>query len=85
MADVEDLFAERGAVVLRESVWQWLNQFGAHFAGCIPKDRPAPAEKSHLDEAVVPINGVKHWLWRAGDADRQVPGIRKRCLTGSMI
>ena len=62
--DVEDLLAERGVTVSRETVRQWVNRFGGHFATCIKRDRPAASDKWHLDEVVVPINGVKFWLWR---------------------
>ncbi|ASP23172.1 DDE domain protein (plasmid) [Antarctobacter heliothermus] len=71
-ADVEDLLAERGVTVSRETVRKWVNRFGRHFADCIKRDRPAAAEKWHLDEVVVPINGVKQWLWRAVDANGDV-------------
>ena len=68
-ADVEDLLAERGVIVSRETIRLWVNRFGAHFAACIRRDRPRPNNKWHLDEVVIPINGVKHWLWRADDAN----------------
>ncbi len=68
-ADVEDLLAERGVMVSRETIRQWVNRFGRHFANCIRRDRPAAAEKWHLDEVVIPINGRKYWLWRAVDAN----------------
>jgi putative transposase len=71
-ADVEDLLAERGVVVSRETVRLWVNRFGAHFAGCIRRDRPKPNDKWHLDEVVIVINGVNHWLWRAIDANGDV-------------
>jgi len=71
-ADVEDLLAERGVTVSRETVRKWVNRFGRHFADCIKRDRPAAADKWHLDEVVVPINGVKQWLWRAVDANGDV-------------
>lgn len=71
-ADVEDLLAERGVVVSREAVRLWVNRFGPQFAACIRRDRPRPADKWHMDEVVVPINGVKHWLWRAIDANGDV-------------
>jgi len=67
-ADVEDLAAERGVIVSRETVRLWVNRFGTDFAACIRRERPRPNDKWHLDEAVIPINGVKHWLWRAVDA-----------------
>lgn len=71
-ADVEDLLAERGVTASRETVRKWVNRFGRHFAGCIKRDRPAAADKWHLDEVVVLVNGVKQSLWRAVDANRDV-------------
>ena len=71
-ADVEDLLAERGLIVSRETVRLWVNRFGAHFAACIRRDRPGPSDKWHLDEVVIPINGEKYWLWRAVDADGDI-------------
>jgi putative transposase len=67
-ADVEDLLAERGVIVSRETIRLWVNRFGAHFAAFIRRGRPCPNDKWHMDEVVIPINGVKHWLWRAVDA-----------------
>ncbi|WP_386684892.1 IS6 family transposase [Loktanella sp. R86503] len=71
-ADVEDLLAERGVIVSRETIRLWVNRFGAHFADFIRRDRPSAADKWHLDEVVIPINGIKYWLWRAVDADGDV-------------
>ena len=71
-ADVEDLLAERGVTVSRETIRQWVNRFGRHFANCIKRDRPNPADKWHLDEVVIPINGEKLWLWRAVDTNGDV-------------
>ncbi|MCI2393922.1 IS6 family transposase [Aliiroseovarius sediminis] len=71
-ADVEDLLAERGVMVSRKTVRNWVNRFGRHFADCIKRDRPGASDKWHLDEVVVPINGVKFWLWRAVDTNGDV-------------
>lgn len=71
-ADIEDLLAERGVIVSRETVRQWVNRFGAHFADCVGRDRLAAADKWHLDEVVVPIGGEKYWLWRAVDSNGDV-------------
>lgn len=71
-ADVEDLLAERGVMVSRETVRNWVNRFGRHFAECIKRDRLVASDKWHLDEVVVPINGVKFWLWRAIDENGNV-------------
>jgi putative transposase len=59
-ADVEDLLAERGIFVSRETIRKWVNRFGRHFAHCIRRDRPKPNSKWHLDEAVIVIGGVKY-------------------------
>jgi len=71
-SDVEDLLAERSVIVSRETIRLWVNRFGGHFADCVRRDRPAAADKWHLDEVVVPIGGVKYWLWRAVDANGDV-------------
>ncbi|SEJ82436.1 Transposase IS66 family protein [Marinovum algicola] len=71
-ADVEDLLADRGVMVSRETIRKWVNRFGRHFADCIKRDRPAAGDKWHLDEVVIPINGRKYWLWRAVDANGDV-------------
>lgn len=71
-ADVEDLLAERGVIVSREAIRLWVNRFGRHFSDCVKRDRPAAADKWHIDEVVVPIRGVKYWLWRAVDANGDV-------------
>ncbi len=71
-ADIEDLPAERGVIVGREAVRLWVNRFGRYFACCIRRDRPQSDDKWHPDEVVITIRGVKHWLWRAIDADENV-------------
>jgi len=71
-ADVEDLLAERGVIVSRETVRLWENRFGQHFANCVRREHPRTKDKWHLDEFVIIIRGKKHWLWRAIDADGDV-------------
>lgn len=71
-ADVEDLLAERGVIVSREAIRLWVNRFGRHLADCIKRERPGCADKWHLDEVVIMINGEKFWLWRAVDANGDV-------------
>ncbi|SIT16237.1 putative transposase [Paracoccus saliphilus] len=56
-------------MVSRETVRFWVNWFGAHFAACFRRNRPHPNDKWHMGEVVIPIGGVKHWLWRAIDAN----------------
>jgi putative transposase len=75
--DVEDLLAERGVIVSREAIRLWVNRFGAHFAACIRRDRPRLSHKWHLDEVVIQMGGVKHWLWRAVDDEEGPDSIRE--------
>ncbi len=51
-ADVEDLLAERGVMVSRETILQGVNGFGCYLVHCIRRDRTAAAGKWHLDEVV---------------------------------
>lgn len=72
LRDVEDLLAERGVIVSYESIRVWCQRFGTQLAAKIRRDRPAPADKWHLDEVVIMIRGQKNWLWRAVDANGEV-------------
>ncbi len=72
LRDVEDLLAERGVTVSYETIRDWVGRFGHQFAARIRRDRPAPADKWHLDEVVIRIKGKMHWLWRAVDASGDV-------------
>ena len=64
---VEELLAARGIIVSHESVRQWARKFGQGFANRIRRRLPGAGDKWHLDEVVIMIAGVKHWLWRAVD------------------
>src|SRR5215217_4358093 len=66
---VEDMLAARGILVSPETVHQWARKFGQSFANQIRRRLPRAGNKWHLDEVVVKIAGVKHWLWRAVDQD----------------
>jgi len=72
LRDVEDLLAERGVIVSYESIRVWCQRFGTQIAARIRRDPPVPADKSHMDEVVIPIRGQKHWLWRAVGANGDV-------------
>lgn len=41
-----------------------VNRIGRHFATFIKRDGPGAADKWHLDEVVIPINGQNFWLQR---------------------
>ena len=66
---LEDLLAARGITVSHETVRCWAEKFGRIYANKIRRRAPQFGDKWHLDEVVISINGKKHWLWRAVDAD----------------
>ncbi|EAQ45274.1 putative transposase [Roseobacter sp. MED193] len=49
-----------------------MRKFGAQMANWVRAARRKPSDKLHLDEVVIMIRGVKHWLWRAMDSEGQV-------------
>jgi len=59
----------RGISVSHEAARTWCIKFGPHFRNVIKKREPKPADKWHLDEMVVKINGEQFYLWRAVDKD----------------
>jgi putative transposase len=69
---VDEILAARGVTVSHETVRQWGLKFGQAFANQIRRRLPRAGDKWHLDEVVVKISGVKHWLWRAVDQDGMV-------------
>jgi putative transposase len=64
---VEYMLAARGIAVGHETVRQWALKFGQAIANRIRRRQPQAGDKWHLDEVVLKIAGVKHWLWRAVD------------------
>lgn len=77
LRNVEDLLAERGIDICHETVRFWWNRFGPMFAADIRKRRisamhPCRHWRWHLDEMVVKVNGVTHYLWRAVDHEGEV-------------
>ncbi len=61
------MLAERGIIVSHETVRQRARKFGQEFANQIRRRLPCAGDKWHLDEVVLKIAGVTHWLWRAVD------------------
>jgi putative transposase len=77
LRNVEDLLAERGIDISRETVRFWWNRFGPMFAAEIRKRRVAhmggyPQWRWHLDEVFVKVNGKLRYLWRAVDHEGEV-------------
>ena len=69
---MDELLAARGIAVSHETVRQWALKFGQGFANQIRRRLPTAGDKWHMDEVVLTISGVKHWLWRAVDQNGTV-------------
>ena len=70
--DVEELMAQRGILVSRETVRCWVNKFGPLIAANLRRRRARPTGRWHLDEMVVKIAGHRMYLWRAVDDEGEV-------------
>jgi len=70
--DVDELLAESGIDVSRESIRCWVIKFGPLIAANLRRRRCAPTGRWHLDEMVVKIRGRRMWLWRAVDDEGEV-------------
>ena len=55
--DVEDLLAERGIIVIYETVRRWVNHFGPKIAADLRKCRRKPHTIWYLDEVYLKIDG----------------------------
>jgi putative transposase len=78
---VEEMLAIRGIVVSRETIRRWAEKFGRNYTRRLRLHAPGRSDKWHLDEVVVGIASVKHWLWRAVDGNGFVPDVflRRQC------
>jgi len=70
--DIEDLLAERGIGVTRESIRLWCIKFGALYARRLKQNHRGYGDTFYIDEVFVRINGKQHYLWRAVDQDGEV-------------
>jgi putative transposase len=71
LRNVDELSAARGIPVSDKTVRQWALKSGQVFV-MIRRKLPRARDKRHLDEVVIKIAGVKHWLWRAVDQNAMV-------------
>src|SRR5215472_11410415 len=76
---VEELLAARGIIVNHETVRQWARKFDQQFPNRIRRRLPRIGDKWHLDEVVLKMCGVKHWLWRAVDQTGIVLDVLVQC------
>ena len=70
--DVENLLAERGIIVTRESIRLWCIKFGAIYTRRLKRNYQGYGDTFYIDEVFVRINGKQHYLWRAVDQDGEV-------------
>jgi hypothetical protein len=57
----------RGVAVSYETIRRWCAKFGRAHANQLRRRRPRLGDKWHLDEVLVKINGITHYLCRAVD------------------
>ena len=67
--DIEDLLAERGITVTRESIRLWCIKFGAIYTRRWKRKPRGYGDTCYIDEVFVKINGKQHYLWRTVDQD----------------
>ena len=72
--EVEELMLVRGVIVSYETIRQWCAKFGPEYACRLRRRRKRPADRWHLDEVFLTVNGRRQCLWRAVDQDGQRPG-----------
>ena len=70
--DIEDLLAERGITVSRESIRLWCIKFGALYTRRLKRKHRGYGDTFYIDEVFVKINGKQLYLWRAVDQDGEV-------------
>jgi putative transposase len=70
--DVEDLLAQRGITVSRESIRLWCIKFGAIYTRRLKRKHRGYGDTFYIDEVFVKISGKQHYLWRAVDQDGEV-------------
>lgn len=70
--DVEEMLAQRGIEVSRETVRCWVNKFGPLMAASLRRRKLPPTGRWHLDEAMAEIGGRRMIIWRAVDDEGEV-------------
>ena len=70
--DIEDLLAQRGIILTRESIRLWCNKFGSKYASRLRRRHQGYGDTFFIDEVFIKIQGKQHYLWRAVDQDGEV-------------
>ena len=72
LRDVEDLLAERGIEVSRESIRNWCRKFGRIYQKRLRSKTQSFGDTWFMDEVFINIKGDRRYLWRAVDQDGEV-------------
>ena len=67
--DVREQLLYRGIEVSHETIRSWCYKFGKDFEQVIKKKQRKVADKWHLDEMTMKVNGEYYILWRAIDSE----------------
>jgi putative transposase len=78
--DVEELLAERGVVVTYETIRQWCQKFGPHYARKLRYKQGRLGDIWHLDELFVNIQGKRHYLWVVTDKLRSYSAAHRQVM-----
>ena len=70
--DIEELLAQRGIEVSRESIRLWCNKFGPAYARRLRRAHRGYGDTFFIDEVFVKVQGKQRYLWRAVDQDGEV-------------
>ena len=70
--DIEDLMAQRGIEISRESIRLWCNKFGPTYARRLRRVHRGYGDTFFIDEVFVKVQGKQQYLWRAVDQDGDV-------------
>ena len=70
--DVEEMMAQRGIEISRETVRCWVNKFGPTMAASLRRRKLPPSGRWHLDEVMAKIGGKRMLIWRAVDDEGEV-------------
>jgi putative transposase len=73
--DIEDLLAERGITLTRESIRLGCNKSGALYARRLKRKHRGYGDTFYIDEMFVKISGKQHYLWRVVDQDGEVADV----------
>lgn len=61
-SDIEDLLAERGITVSRETIRLWFNKFGSIYTRRLKRKHRGYGDTFFIDEVFIKVNGKQHYL-----------------------